>query len=174
MAGWSGLDDLWSPFQPLNIWWFYNFNACIKIFNLKKPDYWDCPVSVLLCSSGCQSRSRCTHGLVSREENPLAPTGRLCCEQVQNVQERLTSLRSEETSALSFQWREKGSSTFTSSLLHMLLSYWELIFIAEDIKGSQKSQNFLGWKRPVRSSRPAVNPAESINSLINRFESANI
>lgn len=37
-----------------------------------------------------------------------------------------------------------------------------------------ESQSFLGWKRPIRSSSPALNPVESINSLINRFELANI
>lgn len=37
-----------------------------------------------------------------------------------------------------------------------------------------ESYNFLGWKRPIRTSSPTINPVEGINSLINRFELANI
>lgn len=138
----------------------------MKIFNLKKPVYWDCPVSVLLSSSG---GSQCAHGLISREANPSAQTGRLCSEQLQSV---IPETRGD----LSFKFSEKREGInylYQLSASHVTF-FLKTYLYCRRYHRITESQNFLGWKIPVRSSSPAINPAESINILINRFELANI
>lgn len=47
-------------------------------------------------------------------------------------------------------------------------------FLPKNSSLLQKDHRIIGWKRPIRSSSPTLNPEVSINSLINRFEWANI
>lgn len=133
--------------------------------------YWDCPVSVLLCSSGCQSRShtasfpgRQTHQ--HQQADCALSKCRVCRRDSHPWDQRDLSFKfSKKREVIKYLYQLSASHAAFFLRTHVYCRRYLRI---------TESQNFLCWKTPVRSSSPAINPAESINSLINRFELANI